>query len=103
MALREVFAPVTASVLTTLAAFLPLMLLPGIVGKFMIVIPFVVTLALSISLLEAYWMMPAHMIHVFEPRVGDGHRTPGVIGSITGCVSNIRAACCGSCVARSVP
>ena len=69
---REVFAPVTASVLTTIAAFLPLMLLPGIVGKFMFVIPFVVTLGLSISLLEAYWMLPAHMA-VLAPKPGDGH------------------------------
>jgi multidrug efflux pump subunit AcrB len=60
-ALREVFAPVTSSVLTTLAAFLPLMLLPGIVGKFMFVIPFVVTLALLISLVEAFWMLPTHV------------------------------------------
>ncbi len=69
---REVFAPVTASVLTTIAAFLPLMLLPGIVGKFMFVIPFVVTLGLTISLLEAYWMLPAHMA-VMAPKPGDGH------------------------------
>ncbi|MDP1611579.1 MAG: efflux RND transporter permease subunit [Sulfuritalea sp.] len=69
---REVFAPVTASVLTTIAAFLPLMLLPGIVGKFMFVIPFVVTLGLSISLLEAYWMLPAHMA-IMAPKAGDGH------------------------------
>jgi len=34
-ALKEVFTPVTASVTTTMAAFLPLMLMPGIVGKFM--------------------------------------------------------------------
>ena len=60
-AMREVFAPVTSSVATTLAAFLPLMLLPGIVGKFMFVIPFVVTLALVISLVEAYWMIPTHV------------------------------------------
>jgi multidrug efflux pump subunit AcrB len=60
-ALREVIAPVTSSVLTTISAFLPLMLLPGIVGKFMFVIPFVVTLALAISLIEAYWMLPAHV------------------------------------------
>ena len=57
----EVWKPVLASVATTLAAFLPLMLLPGIVGKFMFVIPFVVTLALVISLLEAFWMMPVHV------------------------------------------
>lgn len=60
-ALREVAAPVTAAVATTMAAFLPLMLLPGIVGKFMFVIPAVVTLALAISLVEAYWMLPAHV------------------------------------------
>ncbi len=60
--LSEVFAPVTTSVMTTMAAFLPLMLLPGILGEFMKVIPIVVTLALAISLLEAYWMLPAHVI-----------------------------------------
>ena len=61
-ALREVFAPVTTSVMTTMAAFLPLMLMPGILGDFMRVIPMVVTLALAVSLLEAYWMLPAHVI-----------------------------------------
>ena len=59
---REVFAPVLASVATTMAAFLPLMLLPGIVGKFMFVIPFVVTMALLISLIEAFWMLPTHVV-----------------------------------------
>lgn len=58
---REVGTPVLTSVLTTLAAFMPLMLLPGIVGKFMFVIPAVVSLALLISLAEAFWMMPAHV------------------------------------------
>ncbi|WP_428608599.1 efflux RND transporter permease subunit [Sedimenticola sp.] len=61
-ALKEVFAPVTTAVLTTMAAFLPLMLLPGILGKFMLIIPLVVTIALAISLIEAYWMLPAHML-----------------------------------------
>ena len=46
----EVATPVVASVATTMAAFLPLMLLPGILGKFLFVIPFVVTIALAISL-----------------------------------------------------
>ncbi len=61
-ALREVAAPVTTAVLTTMSAFLPLMLLPGILGKFMLVIPLVVTTALAISLVEAFWMLPAHII-----------------------------------------
>ncbi len=60
--IQETWQPVLASVATTVAAFLPLMLLPGILGKFMFVIPFVVTLALLISLLEAFWMMPVHVI-----------------------------------------
>ena len=61
-AIREVGLPVLAAVSTTIAAFLPLMLMPGIVGKFMMLVPLVVTLALLMSLLEAYWMMPAHAV-----------------------------------------
>lgn len=60
-ALKEVARPVTSAVLTTIAAFMPLMLLPGILGDFMRVIPMVVTIALAISLLEAFWMLPAHV------------------------------------------
>ena len=59
--LREVFSPVTSAVLTTMAAFLPLMLLPGVLGDFMRVIPIVVTTALAVSLIEAYWMLPTHV------------------------------------------
>lgn len=61
-ALREVAAPVTAAVLTTMAAFAPLILLPGILGDFMRVVPMVVVIALAISLVEAFWMLPAHVI-----------------------------------------
>ncbi|WP_432471548.1 efflux RND transporter permease subunit [Amphritea sp. HPY] len=60
--LQEVAMPVTTAVLTTMAAFLPLMLLPGILGDFMRVIPMVVTIALAISLVEAFWMLPAHVM-----------------------------------------
>ncbi|MDQ5909199.1 MAG: hypothetical protein QG599_1293, partial [Pseudomonadota bacterium] len=60
-ALHEVGLPVIAAVSTTIAAFLPLMLLPGIVGKFMFIIPFVVTVGLLVSLIEAFWMLPAHV------------------------------------------
>jgi multidrug efflux pump subunit AcrB len=60
--LREVASPVTAAVLTTIAAFLPLMLLPGILGDYMRVIPMVVSIALAISLIEAFWMLPTHVV-----------------------------------------
>jgi multidrug efflux pump subunit AcrB len=61
-ALSETAAPVTAAVFTTVAAFMPLMLLPGILGKFMMVIPLVVSVALLISLVEAFWMLPSHVL-----------------------------------------
>jgi len=60
--LQEVFAPVTAAVFTTIAAFSPLMLMTGIMGQFLKVVPLVVTIALLISLVEAYWMLPAHIL-----------------------------------------
>lgn len=66
-ALGEVARPVTSAVSTTAAAFLPLMLLPGIVGDFMFVIPFVVTVGLAVSLVEAFWILPAHVIS-FAPK-----------------------------------
>lgn len=63
-ALREVAAPVATSVLTTIAAFLPLMLMPGILGQYMRIVPAVVTIALLVSLVEAFWMLPSHLLGV---------------------------------------
>jgi multidrug efflux pump subunit AcrB len=68
--IHSVFAPVTASVATTMAAFLPLILLPGIVGQFLSVIPMVVVLGLAISLIEAYWILPTHVV-ALKPRDPD--------------------------------
>ena len=68
--IREVGWPVLAAVSTTIAAFLPLMLLPGLVGKFMFVIPFVVTVGLTVSLIEAFWMLPAHVVALGQRAIG---------------------------------
>ena len=57
---KEVAFPVLATILTTVAAFLPLMLLPGIVGKFMRIVPIIVSLALVASLFEALIVLPSH-------------------------------------------
>jgi multidrug efflux pump subunit AcrB len=73
-ALKEVALPVTTAVLTTMAIFLPLMLLPGILGQFMKVIPIVVTIALAISLIEAFWMLPSH-IHMMNINFDKPSRT----------------------------
>lgn len=60
--IREVAGPVMSAVLTTVAAFLPLTLLPGVLGDFLRIVPQVVSLALTASLIEAYWLLPAHIL-----------------------------------------
>lgn len=58
---KEVALPVIAAVLTTCAAFLPLLLMEGLMGKFLGVIPIVVTFALLSSLFEAFVVLPCHI------------------------------------------
>ena len=60
---RQVALPVIAATGTTVAAFLPLMILPGTIGKFLRVIPFTVSIALILSTLEALFFIPAHYAH----------------------------------------
>jgi len=57
----EVGRPIFASIATTIAAFLPLVLMPGIMGRFMRIIPIVVSLVLAASLFEAFFILPAHI------------------------------------------
>ncbi|MFH1904827.1 MAG: efflux RND transporter permease subunit [bacterium] len=57
---QEVVKPVTATIITTIVAFSPLMLIEGIIGKFILGIPIVVIIALSASLFEALVILPSH-------------------------------------------
>lgn len=54
----EVFTPVFTSTITTLAAFLPLLFWPGIVGEFMKYLPITLIVTLSASLFVAYVISP---------------------------------------------
>lgn len=60
---REVAIPVVFSVLTNLVAFLPLMFVPGFMGKIFKVIPLVVIAVFAISLIESLFILPAHLSH----------------------------------------
>lgn len=64
---KELIAPVTTTILTTVAAFLPLMFVSGIIGKFIIAIPIVVILLLSLSWLESFLFLPNHVAHLTNP------------------------------------
>lgn len=75
MALADVALPVTTAVFTTIAAFLPLIMMPGVLGDFMRVVPIVVTIALLLSLVEAFWILPSHMVAFRSRPAGSGWLT----------------------------
>lgn len=60
----ELFGPVTTTILTTIAAFLPLMFMSGMIGKFIIAIPVVVISLLFFSWLESFLILPSHVSHL---------------------------------------
>lgn len=60
---REIATPVTFSIITTIVAFVPLMFIPGTTGKFWWPLPVVVIIVLTVSLLEALYILPAHLAH----------------------------------------
>jgi multidrug efflux pump subunit AcrB len=58
---QEIWKAVAASVLTTVVAFLPMLFMSGIFGKFVRQIPIGVILALIASLFEAFFILPQHI------------------------------------------
>ncbi len=65
----EVITPVAATVLTTVSAFAPLMFMQGIMGKFVWVMPAVVSVALLFSWAECMFILPSH-IYDIEKKLG---------------------------------
>ncbi len=57
---NQVVIPVWAATATTVAAFLPLAFLPGIIGRFLRVVPITVAIALIASTFEASVFLPSH-------------------------------------------
>lgn len=57
----ELWAPVTATVLTTVAAFLPMLVTTGVMGQFIKVIPVVVSISLLLCLAESFFLLPARL------------------------------------------
>jgi len=82
----QVMPSVTASVTTTIIAFSPLMFLPGVMGKFIGVMPVAVISMLLISLVEVFFILPCHLAHephgfldrirTFRDRLPDEIRRP---------------------------
>ena len=89
---RRMLAPVLSSSLTTVAAFLPLMMVGGIIGKILFDIPFVTICVLFASLVEAFFVLPGHLRDSFRTCI-----TPGPAG----CAAVSTTASTTSATARS--
>ncbi len=61
---EEVMWPVTVAIATTIAAFAPLFFIKGQIGDFTRQLPLVVIAALTVSLIEALVILPAHLANI---------------------------------------
>ncbi|MEK9764489.1 MAG: efflux RND transporter permease subunit, partial [Deltaproteobacteria bacterium] len=72
--IKEVGGPITSSTLTTLAAFGPIIFMPGIIGEFMTYLPQTLIITLSCSLFVGLFINPvlcSTMMKVSSKKVGD--------------------------------
>ena len=73
----RMLAPVMSSSLTTVAAFIPLMLVGGIIGNMMFEIPLVVICVIIASLIECFLILPGHLRVSFQRHGKQVRRLPG--------------------------
>ncbi|MFA9374375.1 MAG: efflux RND transporter permease subunit [Poseidonibacter sp.] len=62
----EVYPAVLTATATTIFAFLPILLMTGEVGKFMKILPIMITILLLSSLIEAFFFLPLHAKQIFD-------------------------------------
>ena len=67
---QRMLAPVMAASLTTIAAFLPILLISDIIGQIITAIPFVVVCVLVASLVECFLILPGHLRQAFHRSAG---------------------------------
>lgn len=67
-AARRMLWPVVASSLTTVAAFMPLLMVGGVIGNILGDIPVIMICVLIASLMECFIVLPAHLRNAFLPK-----------------------------------
>lgn len=78
MAAGEIFIPVLAGTLTTLAPFFPLLFWPGLIGKFMIYLPVMLIFTLTASLIVAFIMNPVFAVDFMNHPEGENLKKTGI-------------------------
>jgi len=69
---QEMVIPVTFAILTTIAAFGPMFFVPGFMGKLFRIMPAVIVSVLIFSLIESFFVLPAHLAHIKSQKFGKG-------------------------------
>lgn len=65
---NRMFTPVMAAMITTIAAFAPMLLISGIIGQIMGVMPYVVIAVIISSVIECFFILPGHLAHALEDK-----------------------------------
>jgi multidrug efflux pump subunit AcrB len=68
----RMMVPVFAAMITTAAAFGPILLVRDTIGQIMGVMPIVVLAVLVASLIECFLILPGHLAHTLQPRTRHG-------------------------------
>ena len=63
---KEMFKPVTVASLTTLFAFIPALLIGGVMGEVIKLIPITVAVLVLASLIESFIFLPIHAAHILK-------------------------------------
>ena len=66
---KEVFWPVVASAMTTIFAFLPLLMIQGEIGIFLKIIPIMITILILSSIMEAFIFLPLHSKEILKNEI----------------------------------
>ncbi len=73
---KEVAGPVTFSVLTNMISFMPMLFIPGVMGKVWGVIPLIVIAVFICSLIESVYVLPAHLSHLKKRGTENTNKKP---------------------------
>ncbi|MCV6609015.1 MAG: efflux RND transporter permease subunit [Campylobacterales bacterium] len=65
---KEVIAPVLTASVTTVFAFLPMLILSGEMGEFIKLIPIAITVLILASVIESFVFLPMHAKHILDPK-----------------------------------
>ncbi|MBN2675658.1 MAG: efflux RND transporter permease subunit [Alphaproteobacteria bacterium] len=68
LSVKKLWLPVTATALTTIAAFMPMLVTKGIMGRFIQWIPITISLALILRLIECFFFLPMRLAGVPEEK-----------------------------------